>query len=99
MDRLRVVLKTGVDVEPSNSVIWANDLEKALEYGDWPKVVMAFDSERLKRSWIEIEAGGEFRSAHRIIHELPCLGHKQFSVLHNAGIDLRERIGSTPPTG
>ena len=73
MDGLRVVLKTGVDVEPSNSVIWANDLDKALEYGDWPKVVMAFDSEHLKRSWIEIEAGASANETEKIRRDYPTV--------------------------
>jgi hypothetical protein len=73
LDRLRVVVKTGVDVEPSNCVIWANGLDKALEYGNWPKVVMAFDSEHLKPSWIEKEASAPTDEIEKIIRDYPTV--------------------------
>ncbi|MDQ6893717.1 MAG: protein kinase [Acidobacteriota bacterium] len=56
-DRLRKVLQTGIDVEPTDSVIYVDLFEKAWEYGAWPKVLLALDNSRLDRSWREIRAG------------------------------------------
>ena len=56
LDRLPVVLRTGIDVEPPTAVIYANDFEKAWEYGDWPKLVLALDFKKLDRTWREVPA-------------------------------------------
>jgi hypothetical protein len=56
IDRLSTVLLRGIDVEPTNAVIWVNDLDKALEYGGWPKLVMAVDYKFLKRTFVELDA-------------------------------------------
>jgi hypothetical protein len=53
ISRLSTVLKTGIDVEPSNSVIYASDLKKSLEYGGSPKLILALDSNRLKKTYVE----------------------------------------------
>jgi hypothetical protein len=55
-DRLDAVLAKGVDVEPTNAAIFADFFEKAWEYGDWPKVMLAFDPSRLDQTWREIPA-------------------------------------------
>jgi hypothetical protein len=55
MDRLPAVLGRGIDVEPTNGVIWVNFLSKALEYGGWPKLVMALDYKFMKRSFTDLE--------------------------------------------
>jgi hypothetical protein len=73
IDRLGGVLKTGVDVEPTDAVFWVNELQKALEYGGWPKVLMAFDSERLKRSWIEIDENAPAGEIGRIRRDYPTV--------------------------
>lgn len=52
--RLSTVLKSGIDVEPTDSVIYADEFEKAWEYGAWPKVVLAFDCGRLQRTFREV---------------------------------------------
>lgn len=67
------MLKTGVDVEPTNVVIWVNEVQKALEYGGWPKILMAFDSERLKRSWIEIDVSAPPEEIERIQRDYPTV--------------------------
>lgn len=56
---LELVLKNGVDVQPTDSPIFASDhLSKALEYGcDADQVVMVFDRQKLSRTWVELDAG------------------------------------------
>ena len=51
IDRLEYTLKNGVDVNPTNSPIFCNGLEKAMEYGGWPKVVMGFNWEKLEKTF------------------------------------------------
>ena len=55
-ERLENIIKYGVDVYPTDSVIYCDTLEKAMEYGGWPKVVMAFDMKRLQKTFKEVSA-------------------------------------------
>jgi len=73
IDRLGGVLKTGVDVESTDPVIWVNEVQKALEYGGWPKVLMAFDSKCLKRSWIEIDVNTPAGEIEKIRRDYPTV--------------------------
>lgn len=54
IDRLKYTLKHGVDVNPTNSPIFCSDLEKAMEYGEWPKVVMGFNYQKLDKTFREV---------------------------------------------
>lgn len=56
VDRLACVLNNGVDVLPTNSVIFADYLDKAMEYGDWPKVIMALDPKHMQRTFKEVDS-------------------------------------------
>jgi len=55
-DRLKYVIANGVDVDPVDSVMWVDCLDKAWEYGGWPKLVMAFDPGSLEPSYREVTA-------------------------------------------
>lgn len=50
-NRLPTVLRSGVDVEPSDAPLYLSDWEKAWEYGGFPKVVFALTTSTLKRSF------------------------------------------------
>jgi hypothetical protein len=54
IDRLPVILRTGIDVEPTTAPIYVAGFEKAWEYGGWPKVIMALDGKQLERTYREI---------------------------------------------
>ena len=56
IDRLQTVLRAGIDVVPTDSVIYLSDFDKAWEYGDFPKIVLALDSQKVKASWQTIPA-------------------------------------------
>lgn len=56
VDRLSIILRTGIDVEPPNRHFFADHFEKAMEYGDWPKVILALDVKKVKRTFVEIPA-------------------------------------------
>jgi hypothetical protein len=55
-DRLGVILENGCDVSPTHSPIFADDIEKAIEYGGGAQVVQVFDNERLQRTFTEVSA-------------------------------------------
>lgn len=71
IDRLPTVLKHGIDVEPTNSVIWAIGLDKALEYGEWPKLVMALDHEYMKRTFAELDANASEEEQELVRRDYP----------------------------
>jgi len=50
-DRIITILNSGVDVVPTDAPIWANDLEKALEYGGGEKVVLILNSYYMSRTY------------------------------------------------
>jgi hypothetical protein len=54
LGRLKTVQSSGIDVEPSDSVIFAELFEKAWEYGGMPKVFLALDATKLKRTFVEV---------------------------------------------
>ncbi|MDI1228245.1 MAG: hypothetical protein PSY14_11225 [bacterium] len=72
-DRLATVLKQGIDVEPTNAVIWVNDLDKALEYGGWPKIVMALDHECLKMTFVQLDANTSEDELMAVRREFPTV--------------------------
>jgi hypothetical protein len=43
-------MTTGIDVEPTTHHFWADGWDKAVEYGDWPKVVLALRSDALRHT-------------------------------------------------
>jgi hypothetical protein len=49
--RLEQVMTTGIDVEPPDRPFYVAEFEKAMEYGDWPKVMLALDYDALDRPW------------------------------------------------
>jgi hypothetical protein len=55
--RLEQVLTTGIDVQPPDRPFYVSEFEKALEYGDWPKVMLALDYDSLDRPWRRVREG------------------------------------------
>jgi hypothetical protein len=56
IDRLETILRIGVDVEPPDSVIYVSDFDKAWEYGGFPKLVLAFKCDKLRRTHATVPA-------------------------------------------
>ena len=55
--RLEQVLNNGCDVHPTDSVMYiADGLDKAMEYGGYPKVIQIFDGSKLKQTFTEVAA-------------------------------------------
>jgi len=54
IDRLPTVLKTCIDVEPSDAPIYANVVSKALEYGGWPKLLIGLDTLKMRRTFKQV---------------------------------------------
>lgn len=57
LERLSVILKTGCDIEPTNSVLWLDMFpDKALEYGGDEKVMMIFNLSMTEPSYVKVPA-------------------------------------------
>jgi hypothetical protein len=57
LKKLELILKTGVDMEPAGATIYTTGFfDKCWEYGEWPKVVMAFNKKLLDRTYREVDA-------------------------------------------
>ena len=57
VDRLDVILNIGIDVEPTDSIIFTDMcFSKAWEYGGWPKIILELDSTKLDRTFREVPA-------------------------------------------
>ena len=56
LDCLSCILMNGCDVSPTNSPIFADDMDKAIEYGGADQVIQIFDPKLLKRSWTEVRS-------------------------------------------
>ena len=54
MESLPAVLERGIDVHPTDEVIFVDDLDKALEYGTWPKILLALRWSSLKSTFKEL---------------------------------------------
>jgi hypothetical protein len=54
LDRLGLILDNGCDVLPTDSAIFADFMDKAIEYGGPTQVLQIFDIERLKRSFVSV---------------------------------------------
>lgn len=52
-ERLPFILENGIDVDPTDSVFFCSmlDMSKAWEYGEWPKVVLVLNLEKLEHSY------------------------------------------------
>jgi hypothetical protein len=55
-DRWNYIKENGVDVFPIDSVIYCDCLEKASEYGEWPKIIMGFSREKMNRTFREVNS-------------------------------------------
>ncbi len=73
LDRLEAIGRNYIDVEPTNAAIFADCLDKALGYGDWPKVVMALRRSSLKRSFKIVPAATSDEDLETIRREYPTL--------------------------
>jgi hypothetical protein len=78
-DRLSTVLRQGIDVEPTNAVIWVNHLDKALEYGGWPKLVMALDYKFLERTFVELDADASEAEVTAVRRDYPTISKRSDS--------------------
>jgi hypothetical protein len=71
LDRLPTILSTGIDVEPSDAVLYVSTLEKALEYGGLPKAVIVLDPDHLERTWRTLPADSAAEEVERIQQTYP----------------------------
>lgn len=73
MNSLPAVLQRGIDVSPTNAVIFVDHLEKALEYGGWPKVLMALKWDSIKRTFKQMPIGSSQDEVEAVRREFPTV--------------------------
>ena len=56
IEHLQRILRKGIDVEPTDAVIFTGCFDKAWEYGGWPKVMIVLERSKLQRTYCEIPA-------------------------------------------
>ena len=56
LDRLPLVLASGIDVQPADAVVYVDELDKALEYGGEEKLILILDPNNLASTWEEVDA-------------------------------------------
>ena len=56
VDCLERVTTQGVDVIPTDAPLFCETLQKAMDYGNWPKVVMAFEPSGLEKTFREMSS-------------------------------------------
>src|SRR5262245_34959558 len=71
LERLRWILQTGVDVDPSTAVIFVDDVSKALEYGGPEQCLLLFDTRRLERTWMETSSSAPLAEIERLRSTYP----------------------------
>lgn len=69
LDACERVLMNGIDVLPTDSVIYANDLEKASEYGGRDKLIMILNQTKMRRSYMLLDEGADPETRRRVEQE------------------------------
>lgn len=73
IDRYEPIVRNYIDVEPTDAVIFADFLEKAIEYGDWPKLILILQSKSMSRSFRCVPATTSPAELERIRREYPTV--------------------------
>jgi hypothetical protein len=73
MGCLPAVLVNGIDVNPTTEVIYAGEIDKALEYGGWPKLVLVLKSSRLRRTFKELSSQATLSEIESTRREFPTV--------------------------
>lgn len=70
-DKLARILLTGIDVEPATACIYTCTLDKAIEYGGCPNIVMSFDYKSLDQTWRRLSPDASKEEQSRVIDDFP----------------------------
>lgn len=71
--RLDTVLSTGIDVDPPNSPIYTSSIEKACEYGGYPKLILALALDSLERTFREIPTSAPAEEVEALRNQFPTV--------------------------
>jgi hypothetical protein len=72
LSRLGTVLRQGIDVTPSHAPFYAEDFEKAWEYGGWPKMILALNPGQLDRTFREVASDAPLAELNRCCPACSC---------------------------
>jgi hypothetical protein len=73
IDRLDAILANGIDVDPPEGVIYVAEPDKALEYGEWPKVVLALKWKHLDRPFRQIPRSSSKEEVELLQQKFPTM--------------------------
>lgn len=73
IDRYESIKRNFIDVEPQDAVVFADCLEKALEYGGWPKLILVLRWKFMSRSFQCVSAETPPDELDRIRQQYPSL--------------------------
>jgi hypothetical protein len=73
VDRLSIVLRQGIDIHPTDGVIFAALPDKAIEYGAWPKILLALDRDSLSPTFKEISTNSSEEAIQSVRRDFPNL--------------------------
>jgi predicted AAA+ superfamily ATPase len=73
IDRLAAVLEMGIDVQPTDSIIYVSDFDKAWEYGGVPKVILELDRSFLHSTYREIPSDTVAADIADLQKHFPCV--------------------------
>lgn len=68
---LPTVIATGIDVSPPSAPIWVSSIDKAMEYGGWPKALLVLNPSRLDRTFRELPANADPREVAEVQKMFP----------------------------
>jgi hypothetical protein len=71
LDRLPTVVRLGIDVEPTCTPIYHDHIDKAWEYGGFPKVILALDERLLDRTFREVPLDHPEEEQQALLEEFP----------------------------
>ncbi len=97
LDRLGHVLAHGIDIWPTDDVIYTSFFDKAWEYGDFPKVILALDQRQLSQTFRVVPASTPEHELAELVQTFPtCLRIQDGSKLWLSRLDRDDpRIGSS----
>jgi hypothetical protein len=95
--RHRTILSNYIDVEPADAAIFATEyLDKALEYGEWPKLLLILRPDSMSRSFRSVPNTTSPRELAMIQLEYPTVVDQRDGTLHFSRLKQdNKRLAST----
>jgi len=85
------ILTIGIDVNPRSERIYTcQNIDKCIEYGGYPKIILCLDSSKLTNTWVHLPFDASESQRELILRDYP------FSIKCEDGSELYSRIKDEP---